>query len=95
MSCRSPRPATTTTNGTSARCNSRSSTAASGSWSAPGETVLSPFAGIGSEGVGALARGRRFVGVELKPSYFRVAAANLTKAEYESETPTLFADLDA
>lgn len=49
-------------------------------WSAPGETILSPFAGIGSEGVGALRHGRRFVGIELKPAYFRVAARNLTAA---------------
>lgn len=50
-------------------------------WTAPGEVVLSPFAGIGSEGVGSLRHGRRFVGVELKPAYFRVAARNLRKAE--------------
>jgi DNA modification methylase len=50
-------------------------------WSAPGEVVLSPFAGIGSEGVGALRHRRRFVGVELKPSYFRVAARNLKATE--------------
>lgn len=49
-------------------------------WSNPGDTVLSPFAGIGSEGVGALQYGRRFVGVELKPSYFRDAAKNLSAA---------------
>jgi DNA modification methylase len=42
-------------------------------WSNPGEVVLSPFAGIGSEGVGALRQGRKFVGVELKPAYWRVA----------------------
>lgn len=50
-------------------------------WSAEGETVLSPFAGIGSEGVGALRHGRRFVGVELKPSYYRVALRNLRNPE--------------
>jgi len=49
-------------------------------WSNRGDTVLSPFAGIGSEGVGALRHGRRFVGVELKPSYFKVAAQNLRDA---------------
>lgn len=59
-------------------------------WSNQGETLLSPFAGIGSEGVGALRQGRRFVGVELKPSYFRVAVENLRRAEYEREQPTLF-----
>lgn len=55
-------------------------------WSNPGEIVLSPFAGIGSEGVGALQLGRRFIGVELKPSYYRVALDNLRGAE----APTLF-----
>lgn len=49
-------------------------------WSAPGELVLSPFAGIGSEGVVALQNGRRFVGVELKPSYWRSAQGNLVAA---------------
>ena len=50
-------------------------------WSNPGDLVLSPFAGIGSEGVVALRENRRFVGVELKPSYFTTAARNLTAAE--------------
>lgn len=59
-------------------------------WSAPGETVLSPFAGIGSEGVGALRHGRRFIGIELKPSYWRVACDHLVRAEYDSTAPTLF-----
>lgn len=62
-------------------------------WSAPGETILSPFAGIGSEGVGALRKGRRFVGIELKPSYWRVAALNLERAELESKAAVLF-DVD-
>ena len=46
-------------------------------WSGPGETVLSPWAGIGSEGVEAVRLGRKFVGVELKPSYYRVGIRNL------------------
>lgn len=49
-------------------------------WSAPGDTVLSPFLGIGSEGYVSLKHGRRFVGFELKPSYFNVAAENLADA---------------
>jgi DNA modification methylase len=49
-------------------------------WSNPGDLVFSPFAGIGSEGVGALRNGRRFVGTELKPSYFETACRNLTAA---------------
>lgn len=59
-------------------------------WSNPGETVLSPFAGIGSEGVGALRAGRRFIGVELKPAYWQVAAANLRRTEWELSQPNLF-----
>jgi DNA modification methylase len=59
-------------------------------WSNPGETVLSPFAGIGSEGVAALRLGRRFVGVELKPAYFRVAVGNLRAARPAEAAPGLF-----
>ncbi len=50
-------------------------------WSNPGETVLSPFAGIGSEGYVAVQKGRRFIGIELKPEYWRVACDNLRAAE--------------
>jgi len=49
-------------------------------WSNPGEVLLSPFAGVGSEGVVALQTGRRFVGVELKGSYFSRAARYLAGA---------------
>ncbi len=49
-------------------------------WTNPNDIVLSPFAGIGSEGYVALEEGRRFVGAELKDSYFRQAAANLESA---------------
>jgi DNA modification methylase len=50
-------------------------------WSNPGDIVLSPFMGIGSEGFVALEMGRKFVGVELKESYFRQAVANLAAAK--------------
>jgi len=50
-------------------------------WSNEGDVVLSPFAGVGSEGVGALRRGRRFVGFELKDSYFQRQADNLRAEE--------------
>lgn len=50
-------------------------------WSNPGDTILSPFAGIGSEGHVALSMGRRFVGVELKRSYYEQAARNLAAVE--------------
>lgn len=47
-------------------------------WSAEGDLVFSPFAGIGSEGYVALDMGRRFVGSELKRSYWQQAVYNLT-----------------
>lgn len=46
-------------------------------WSAPGDTVLTPFLGIGSEVWAAVNMGRRGVGFELKPSYFAQAVRNL------------------
>lgn len=58
-------------------------------WSNPGETVLSPFAGIGSEGFEAVRWGRRFIGCELKPSYWRTAVDNIQRAEFEANRPTL------
>ena len=59
-------------------------------WSNPDELVLSPFAGIGSEGHQSIKHGRRFVGCELKPSYWRSAVDNLQRAEYEANLPSLF-----
>lgn len=50
-------------------------------WTNPGDLVLSPFMGIGSEGYEAIKAGRRFIGVELKPSYFEQAVKNLRYAE--------------
>ena len=49
----------------------------------PGENVLSPFMGVGSEVYGAVVNGRRGIGVELKPSYYRQAVKNM-KAAVES-----------
>ena len=63
-------------------------------WSNPGDTVLSPFAGIGSEGYEAVKMGRKFVGFELKESYFREAVKNLTRAEEEAGRRDLFSDFD-
>lgn len=62
-------------------------------WTNPGDVVLSPFAGIGSEGHVALQMGRRFVGVELKESYYRQAARNLENALRVSGD--LFAEVSA
>jgi hypothetical protein len=50
-------------------------------WSNPKDIVLSPFMGIGSEGFVALKNKRRFLGVELKDTYFATAAKNLASAE--------------
>lgn len=55
-------------------------------WSNPGETVLTPFMGVGSEVYGAVTCGRRGVGIELKPGYYRQAVANLAKVETPTET---------
>ena len=55
----------------------------------PGEVVFSPFGGIGSEGVGSLTYGRRFVGVELKESYWNTGVANLRESD-EPRQVTLF-----
>lgn len=59
-------------------------------WSNPDETVLSPFAGIGSEGYTALKFGRKFIGCELKPEYWQQAVKNLRRANDESLSLTLF-----
>lgn len=48
-------------------------------WTNPGDIVLSPFTGIGSEGHVALEEGRRFIGAELKDTYYAQARANLEK----------------
>lgn len=61
-------------------------------WSNPGETVLTPFLGVGSEVYGAILNGRRGVGVELKPSYYRQAVRNMEYVKEESEDIPLFED---
>ena len=50
-------------------------------WTNENDTVFSPFAGIGSEGYGALQQGRKFIGIELKESYYKQALLNLEKAD--------------
>jgi hypothetical protein len=59
-------------------------------WTNPGDTVLSPFMGIGSEGYVALKEGRRFVGAELKESYFKQAVRNLEAAVAPPKQSSLF-----
>jgi hypothetical protein len=58
-------------------------------WSNEGDTVFSPFAGIGSEGFVALQMGRRFVGAELKRSYYDQARRNLAAAREAAGAATL------
>ena len=55
-------------------------------WSNQGDVVFSPFMGIGSEGYQALKQKRRFIGTELKGSYFTQACGFLRQAEAEQET---------
>lgn len=57
-------------------------------WSNPGETVLTPFAGIGSELYVSVKLGRRAVGIELKPSYWNTAVDNMRTLDVEMEIPT-------
>ena len=59
-------------------------------WSNPGELVLSPFGGIGSEGHVSILHKRRFIGCELKPSYWATAVKNLQLAEATRDLPQLF-----
>jgi len=63
-------------------------------WTNEGDTVLSPFAGIGSEGVVALTERRKYVGVELKRSYFEQAARNLDAASRDCVGSMLFDDVE-
>lgn len=58
-------------------------------WSAPGETVFSPFNGIGSEGYESIRLNRKYIGIELKESYWKSAIRNLRHAE-ESKQSNLF-----
>ncbi len=64
-------------------------------WSNPGEIVLTPFAGVGSEIYGALINGRRAIGVELKSSYYRQAVKNVEAAsDYNPDEPDMFAEVE-
>lgn len=59
-------------------------------WTNKGETVLDPFAGIGSTLYEAVRLGRRGVGAELKPEYFQVASRNVARAADEARMGDLF-----
>jgi DNA modification methylase len=62
-------------------------------WSNPGETVLTPFMGVGSEVYGAVLNGRRGIGVELKTAYYNQALRNVASALVATgEEDSLFPD---
>ena len=63
-------------------------------WSNPGEVVFTPFMGVGSEVYGAVANGRRGVGVELKPAYYKQAVKNVKTALDSRETQEELFDTD-
>lgn len=64
-------------------------------WSNPGEVVLTPFMGVGSECYGAVLNGRRAIGIELKPSYYRQAVRNMAACKREDVTDDLLAQTPA
>ena len=55
--------------------------------------MFSPFAGVGSEGYQSILEGRRFLGVELKPSYYRQARRNLEAAAAKMREVDLFGEV--
>ncbi len=62
-------------------------------WSNPGEVVLTPFAGVGSEVAGALMNGRKAIGIELKAAYYRQMLSNLEEVcKLESRPPSRVAE---
>lgn len=60
-------------------------------WSNPGEVVLTPFMGVGSECYGAIVHGRKAIGIELKPSYYKQAVANIGAMKHSAEDQDMFA----
>jgi hypothetical protein len=64
-------------------------------WTNPGDVVLTPFLGIGSEVYSAVRMGRRGIGIELKPSYFRQAVKNMAGAARDAAEPSLLSLAEA
>ena len=64
-------------------------------WSNPGEIVLTPFMGVGSEVYGALTAGRKGIGIELKQTYFEQAKRNIATAKDEREQIEMGIDIQA
>lgn len=61
----------------------------------PGETVLTPFMGVGSEVYGAVCQGRKGIGIELKTAYYRQALMNLAEAKVGKKDGSQLDMLDA
>jgi tRNA G10 N-methylase Trm11 len=59
-------------------------------WSNPGEIVLTPFMGVGSEVFCAVRNGRRAIGIELKPSYYRQSIKNMEQCESKDNQVDIF-----
>ena len=59
-------------------------------WSNTGDIVLDPFSGIGSSGYQSIKKGRKYIGTELKESYFKASVTNLKSAELSNRQLTLF-----
>jgi len=55
-------------------------------WSNPGEVILTPFMGVGSETYGAVINNRKAIGIELKQSYYKQAVRNMENAINHSNT---------
>lgn len=64
-------------------------------WSNAGDVTFSPFGGIGSEGVAALQMGRKFIGTELHPAYWKHGVKNLTESERTGHQADFFDDMEA
>lgn len=64
-------------------------------WSNPGDTLLTPFMGVGSEVYSAIINGRKGLGIELKPTYYRQSVENLREAkEHHEQQDELFMSAD-
>jgi DNA modification methylase len=63
-------------------------------WSNPGDVVLTPFMGVGSEVYGAVMNGRRGIGIELKSSYYSQAVKNLAECKPALDQGSLFETIE-
>ena len=63
-------------------------------YSNPGETVFTAFGGVGSELYVAVEQGRKAVGIELKPSYWKTGVEYLQELEERMSAPTLLDELE-